>query len=93
MHSLTLPLPFPLPLPPSPSLRLEEDDERMKAIQAGKSVVEKIYNDLESNISAEEGSLDIGKLADPHAVSGDSEPTPPAPQKVQLQWNLSIVCL
>lgn len=72
MHHLSPPLP----------LRLEEDDERMKAIQAGKGVVEKIYNNLGSNISTEGGSLDIGKLADPNAGSDDCEPAPPAPQKV-----------
>lgn len=70
----------------SPLFRLEEDDERMKAIREGKSVVEKMYSNLESNISTEGGSLDIGKLADPNAGSGDDNPPPPAPQKVGSGW-------
>ena len=61
------------------TIRIEEDDDRMKAIQSGKAAVEKEYSTLGSNISTEDGSLDISKLADPNTVSGTSEPVEPAP--------------
>ena len=62
----------------------------MKAIQDGKSAVEKTYTDLDSTISTEGGSLDIGKLTNPNTPSAASEPeepvvpTPPMPRKVGL---------
>ena len=59
----------------------------MKAIQDGKSAVEKEYTTLGSSISAEGGSLDITKLADPNAVTGTTETVEPppttAPKKVR----------
>jgi hypothetical protein len=60
-------------------VRIEEDDDRMKAIQAGKSAVEKEYTTLGSSISTEGGSLDISKLADPDSISGTTTPAEPAP--------------
>ena len=67
--------------------RIDEEDGRMKAIQDGKSAVEKEYTTLGSSISAEGGSLDIAKLADPNAVTGTTETVEPppttAPKKVR----------
>ena len=59
--------------------RIDEDDDRMKAIQDGKSAVEKEYTTLGSSISTEGGSLDITKLADPNPISGTTTPAEPAP--------------
>ena len=71
-------------------LRIDEDDDRMKAIQDGKTAVEKEYSTLGSSISTEGGSLDISKLADPNDVSGTNppaEPTPTSsPRKVEMQF-------
>lgn len=68
--------------------RLEEDDDRMKAIQAGQNAIEKEYSNLESNISSEGGSLDIRKLANPNATSEPNESNLTGPKKVHCRYKV-----
>jgi len=52
--------------------RVEEEDDRMLAIKAGKSGDDKLkkYDPFASSIVSAGGSVDISKLVDPHTPSG-----------------------
>jgi len=53
-------------------VRVEEEDDRMLAIKAGKSGDDKLkkYDPFASSVVSAGGSLDISKLVDPHGPSG-----------------------
>ena len=71
--------------------RIDEEDDRMKAIQDGKAAVEKEYTTLGTSISTEGGSLDIAKLADPNAISGTAEPAnPPTATSPRKVYNMKL---
>ena len=63
--------------------RIEEEDERMAAIQNGESGENKMkkYEPFESEVSSGNGKLDINSLANPLAAAGSALNNPPAPVK------------
>ena len=67
--------------------RIDEEDERMKAIKAGEDGAEKTkkYEPFEAEVSTGNGKLDITSLADPLAPAGTGLNEPPAPIKTIKQ--------
>ena len=65
------------------ALRIEEEDDRMKAIKIGEKGEDKVkkYDPFDSEVSSANGKLDINALANPTAPAGSGLNEPPAPIK------------